>query len=115
MPLTSGTRLGPYETLAPLGAGRMGEVYRARDTPLGREVGGKVLPTHFNLSPEMRARFEREARTVSALNHPHIPRRLLPGRLTKWLPAFQLTVPLNVPVWVEVSYCELNDAKWPFG
>jgi Tol biopolymer transport system component len=72
MPLTSGTRLGPYEILAPLGAGGMGEVYRARDTRLGREVAVKVLPASLSSSPEVRARFEREARTVSSLNHPHV-------------------------------------------
>src|SRR5512139_2281531 len=72
MPLAPGTRLGPYEILAPLGAGGMGEVYRARDTRLGREVAIKVLPQHLSSNPEVRARFEREAKTVSGLNHPHI-------------------------------------------
>ena len=72
MPLAANTRLGPYEILAPLGAGGMGEVYRARDTRLGRDVAIKVLPQHLTSSPEVRARFEREARTVSSLNHPHI-------------------------------------------
>src|SRR6059036_3729079 len=64
--------LGPYEVVAPLGEGGMGEVYRAKDTRLGREVAVKVLPQHLSESPEVRARFEREARTVSSLNHPHI-------------------------------------------
>jgi Tol biopolymer transport system component len=72
MPLDPGTRLGPYEILSPLGAGGMGEVYRARDTRLGRDVAVKVLPEHLSSSPERRARFEREARSVSSLNHPHI-------------------------------------------
>jgi Tol biopolymer transport system component len=72
MPLTAGTRLGPYEILAPLGAGGMGEVYRARDSRLGRDVAIKVLPQHLSANAELRARFEREARTVSSLNHPHI-------------------------------------------
>ncbi|HET6349864.1 MAG TPA: protein kinase [Candidatus Krumholzibacteria bacterium] len=72
MTLSSGTRLGPYEILAPLGAGGMGEVYRARDTRLGRDVAIKVLPQHLSTNPEIRARFEREAKTVSGLNHPHI-------------------------------------------
>ena len=72
MPLTSGTRLGPYEILAPLGAGGMGEVYRARDTRLDRSVAVKVLPSHLTSNPELRARFEREAKAVSSLNHPHI-------------------------------------------
>jgi dipeptidyl aminopeptidase/acylaminoacyl peptidase len=70
--LPPGTRLGPYEILAPLGAGGMGEVYRARDTRLGRDVAIKVLPLHLAATPEVRARFEREARTISQLNHPHI-------------------------------------------
>ncbi len=72
MPLSSGTRLGPYEILALLGAGGMGEVYRARDTRLERTVAIKVLPAHLAASPERRQRFEREARAVSSLNHPHI-------------------------------------------
>ncbi|HET6372817.1 MAG TPA: serine/threonine-protein kinase, partial [Candidatus Polarisedimenticolia bacterium] len=72
MTLTPGTRLGPYEIVGPLGAGGMGEVYRAKDTRLGREVAVKVLAQHLTDSPELRARFEREARTVSSLNHPHI-------------------------------------------
>jgi Tol biopolymer transport system component len=72
MPLTPGTRLGPYEIVAPLGAGGMGEVYRARDTRLSREVAIKVLPQHLSLNPEVRARFEREAKTISSLNHPNI-------------------------------------------
>ena len=72
MALPAGTRLGPYEILTQLGAGGMGEVYRARDTRLGRDVAIKVLPAHLSTSPEVRARFEREARAISQLNHPHI-------------------------------------------
>src|ERR1700721_1932815 len=72
MPLTSGTKLGPYEIQSPLGAGGMGEVYRARDTRLDREVAIKVLPFHLGESPEFRARFEREAKTISGLQHPNI-------------------------------------------
>ncbi|HKW13274.1 MAG TPA: protein kinase [Candidatus Krumholzibacteria bacterium] len=72
MTLNPGTKLGPYEILSPLGAGGMGEVYRARDTRLGREVAIKVLPQHLSSNSEVRARFEREAKTVSALNHPYI-------------------------------------------
>jgi eukaryotic-like serine/threonine-protein kinase len=72
MALTSGTKLGPYEIVAPLGAGGMGEVYRARDMRLGRDVAIKILPTHLSENPEFRRRFDLEARTVSSLNHPHI-------------------------------------------
>ena len=72
MALTSGTKLGPYEILSPLGAGGMGEVYRARDARLERTVAVKILPAHLSSNPEARQRFEREARTVSSLNHPHI-------------------------------------------
>jgi eukaryotic-like serine/threonine-protein kinase len=67
-----GSRLGPYEVLAKLGAGGMGEVYRARDTKLGREVALKILPDVFASDPDRLMRFEREARTLAALNHPHI-------------------------------------------
>lgn len=70
--LTSGTRLGPYEIVAPIGAGGMGEVYRAKDTRLDRQVAIKVLPAALESNPEFRQRFEREARTISSLNHPHI-------------------------------------------
>ena len=72
MALTSGTRLGPYEILAPIGAGGMGEVYQAKDTRLDRIVAIKVLPEHFAQSPERKQRFEREAKAISQLNHPHI-------------------------------------------
>jgi eukaryotic-like serine/threonine-protein kinase len=72
MPLTSGTRLGPYEVESPLGAGGMGEVYRATDTRLGRTVAIKVLASHLSSSPELKQRMEREARAISSLNHPHI-------------------------------------------
>ena len=72
MSLNPGTRLGSYEVLGPLGAGGMGEVYRARDTRLDREVKLKVLPESFALDAERVARFDREARTLASLNHPHI-------------------------------------------
>ena len=72
MSLAAGSLLGPYEILSPLGAGGMGEVYLARDTRLGREVAIKVLPAHLSGDRARRERFEREARAVSALNHPHI-------------------------------------------
>ena len=72
MPLTNGTRIGAYDITSALGAGGMGEVYRARDTRLGRDVAIKVLPQHLSANPEVRTRFEREAKTVSSLNHPNI-------------------------------------------
>ena len=72
MVLTSGTRLGPYEIQSPLGAGGMGEVYRARDSRLERSVAIKILPAHFSTDPVRKQRFEREAKTISSLNHPHI-------------------------------------------
>jgi eukaryotic-like serine/threonine-protein kinase len=72
MALTSGTKLGPYEIQSALGAGGMGEVYRARDPRLERTVAIKVLPTHLSANPELRARFEREAKAISSLQHPNI-------------------------------------------
>src|SRR5512141_1941791 len=72
MTSSSGTRLGPYEILAPIGAGGMGEVYRASDARLGREVAIKVLPEHLSADPDLKQRFDREARAVAALHHPHI-------------------------------------------
>ena len=72
MPLEAGTQLGPYEVLSPLGAGGMGEVYRARYSRLGREVAVKVLPSALAAKPERLERFEREARSASVLNHPNI-------------------------------------------
>ena len=72
MALPSGSRLGPYEVIAPIGAGGMGEVYRARDPRLGRDVAVKVLPTAFSLDPDRLQRFEQEARAAAALNHPNI-------------------------------------------
>jgi Protein kinase domain len=70
--LAAGTRLGPYEVLSALGAGGMGEVYKARDTRLDRIVAIKILPPHVAANPELRTRFEREARAVSSLDHPNI-------------------------------------------
>jgi eukaryotic-like serine/threonine-protein kinase len=72
MSLTSGTKLGPYEIQSPLGAGGMGEVYRARDTRLDRIVAIKILPSHLSENAEAKQRFDREARTISSLNHPNV-------------------------------------------
>src|SRR5947209_9594603 len=72
MAIASGTKIGPYEVLAPLGAGGMGEVYRAKDTRLGRDVAIKILPKDMSADPVHKQRFEREAKTISQLNHPHI-------------------------------------------
>jgi serine/threonine protein kinase len=72
MALTSGTKLGPYEIISPLGAGGMGEVYRAKDTRLGRDVAIKMLPESFARDADLLHRFEQEAGAVAALNHPNI-------------------------------------------
>jgi eukaryotic-like serine/threonine-protein kinase len=72
MALASGTKLGPYEIVAPLGAGGMGEVYRAKDTRLGREVAVKVLQQHLSNNPDLKQRFDREGKAISSLSHPHI-------------------------------------------
>src|SRR5712691_11225829 len=72
MTISTGTRLGPYEVVAPHGAGGMGEVWKARDTRLERSVAIKVLPAEFAENAQLKLRFEREAKTISQLNHPHI-------------------------------------------
>ena len=72
MPLSAGDRIGAYEILSPIGAGGMGEVYRARDPRLNRDVALKILPAFFAVDRDRLARFEREARTLAALNHPNI-------------------------------------------
>ena len=72
MSLAPGTKLGPYEIVSPLGAGGMGQVYRARDTRLERIVALNILPAQFSADPVRKQRFEREAKTISSLNHPHI-------------------------------------------
>ena len=72
MALIPGARLGPYDIQSPLGAGGMGEVYKARDTRLDRTVAVKVLPEHVASDPDLRQRFEREAKALAALSHPHI-------------------------------------------
>ena len=80
MTLALGTRVGPYEILAPIGAGGMGEVYRARDTKLDREVAIKILPAALAQDPERLARFEREAKVLASLNHPNIAQIYGSGR-----------------------------------
>ena len=80
MALLPGTRLGPYEIQSAIGAGGMGEVYKARDTRLDRTVAIKVLPADVSTDPECRARFEREAKTIAGLNHSHICRCRPRGR-----------------------------------
>jgi serine/threonine protein kinase len=72
MPLPPGHKIGPYEILASIGAGGMGEVYRAKDTKLGRDVALKILPPEMAQDPDRLARFQREARAVAALNHPNV-------------------------------------------
>src|SRR5256884_6871875 len=72
MALTAGTKLGPYEVLGALGAGGMGEVYRAKDTRLDRTIAIKILPEHLSSDPQRRERFEREAKAISSVSHPHI-------------------------------------------
>src|SRR6266849_5949927 len=72
MDLSAGTRLGAYEIVAALGAGGMGEVYRARDTRLDRSVAIKILPSHLSCNSEVKSRFEREAKTLPPVPHPHI-------------------------------------------
>jgi serine/threonine protein kinase len=77
--MTSGTRIGPYEIVAPLGAGGMGQVYRARDLQLDRDLAIKILPQSFASDGDRVMRFEREAKTLAALNHPHIAQFLTGG------------------------------------
>ena len=89
MSLVPGTRLGPYEILSPLGAGGMGEVYRAHDSKLGRDVAIKVLPEDFFEEEERIARFEREAKLLASVNHPTSrpstpSRRSPPGTFSSW-------------------------------
>ncbi|HET7711410.1 MAG TPA: protein kinase [Thermoanaerobaculia bacterium] len=82
MSLSTGTRLGPYEIISPIGAGGMGEVWKARDTRLDRSVAIKILPAEFAENPDLRLRFEREAKTISQLEHPHICRLYDVGEAT---------------------------------
>jgi serine/threonine protein kinase len=105
MPILPGRRLGPYEILSTIGAGGMGEVYKARDTRLDRIVAIKVLPTHLADRSELRNRFEREAKTVAILNHPHICERLAQ---TFRLRSHHHAKPIRRP-----AVCEGNKAPCP--
>ena len=87
MALTSGTRVGPYEILSPLGAGGMGEVYRARDTKLRRDVALKILPELFASDTDRVARFAREAQTLAALNHPNLRTFTVSRRAAEFVPS----------------------------
>src|SRR6202451_1689413 len=107
MSLVVGEKLGPYEILAPIGAGGMGEVYRARDNKLKREVALKVLPESFARDPERMARFQREAQVLASLNHPNIAQiygveeRAL---VMEWVPGESLKGPL--PLETAVNYAK---------
>src|SRR3984957_15823856 len=107
MPLSVGTKLGSYEILAPIGAGGMGEVYRARDTKLKRNVALKVLPEIFASDPERMARFQREAEVLASLNHPNIAHlygieeRALVMELVEGV-----TLPCPLPVGTALKYAK---------
>src|SRR5213083_1951456 len=103
MRLPSGSRLGPYEIVAPLGAGGMGEVYRAKDTRLGRTVAIKIVSSALGDSAETRQRFEREARAVSALSHPHICPLFDVGEATLTNPESQSPNPVH---YLVMEYCD---------
>jgi serine/threonine protein kinase len=83
MPISTGTRLGSYELLAQIGAGGMGEVYKAHDTKLGRDVAIKILPEAFAHDPEWLSRFQREAKMLAALNHPNVSGETLAERIKR--------------------------------
>src|SRR5262245_11839013 len=111
MPLSPGDKLGPYEIVAPLGAGGMGEVYRARDTRLGREVAVKVLPETLTGGADSLRRFEQEARAIGALNHPNIlaiydvgTRRSAPYLVTELLEGATLRDEMPVPRRKAIDY-----------
>jgi hypothetical protein len=109
--LTAGTRLGPYEIVAPLGAGGMGEVYKALDTRLDRAVAVKVLSSVTSASPEARERFEREARTISQLSHPHICALFDVGEATLQPPAPSSQPPTASPQPLQFLVMELLDGE----
>jgi len=119
MTLTAGVRLGGYEILARIGAGGMGEVYRATDTELGREVAIKVLPTEFAHDPERLARFEREARVLASLNHPGIAAIYgfeqsdgVPFLVLEYVPGETLQGPLPVEDAVSRRLRHIADARF---
>jgi eukaryotic-like serine/threonine-protein kinase len=89
MALPSGTKLGPYEIQSPLGAGGMGEVYRATDVRLGRDVAVKILPAHLSSDSAARQRLEREAKTISGLNHPNAPCFSIPAWASRCWPTIR--------------------------
>ena len=93
MSLVAGTRLGPYEIQSAIGAGGMGEVYKARDTRLDRTVAIKILPAELSADPERRTRFEREARAVAALSHPHICTLYDIGEAVRRIPSPESRIP----------------------
>jgi len=98
MSLTPGTRLGPYEVTAQIGAGGMGEVYRATDTNLARQVAIKVLPTAVATDPERLARFDREAKTLASLNHPN--KAVERNQFTSCLSSAVRHVAKELEVWI---------------
>ena len=93
MELTAGQFIGPYEVVSPLGAGGMGEVYRAHDAKLKRDVALKILPAHVSRDLERLARFEREARVLASLNHPHIATIEYPLHLSTELACLSFSLP----------------------
>jgi serine/threonine protein kinase len=113
--LAPGTRLGPYEILTALGAGGMGEVYKARDTRLDRVVAVKILSASTSSSPDARQRFEREARTISQLSHPHICALYDVGQAANPKPQTGSPEPLQFLVmeWLEGETLAARLAKGP--
>jgi eukaryotic-like serine/threonine-protein kinase len=125
MPLSTGTRLGSYELLAQIGAGGMGEVYKARDTKLGRDVAVKVLPEAFARDPERLSRFQREAKMLASLNHPNIATiygleqsngvhflimELVPGETLRERIAKEAPVPIEEALKIGIQIAEALEA-----
>ena len=111
MALSSGTNLGPYEIQSPLGAGGMGEVYRARDTRLNRDVAIKVLPAAYARDPERLRRFQQEAQAVAALNHPNILAIHIDALPTNSATGAPRMSPAEVVGYLE----KLPSIAWPYG